>query len=603
MKKKLSEIFGIRDFRHNQEQIINNVLNKQDTLVIMPTGGGKSLTYQFPGYVMDGTTIVISPLISLMKDQVDNLNKKNIKSIFFNSSLSNEEKSKMYTEIEKGDIKFLYIAPERLEMLDFIDKIKKHLNINLIAVDEAHCISSWGHDFRESYLNLDSLKHTFKNTPVIALTATADILTRTDIINTFGINQESIFETPVIRDNLVYNIEKKVLGGFNQVEQIIKKNKGKKGIVYCFTRKDVSKLARELRAKKLSVKAYHAGLADSSKKLVMKQFMEDKIDVIVATIAFGMGVDKSDIRYIIHKDIPKNLESYYQETGRAGRDGKKSELYLLYNGRDITKMNWILNTSNRKTLDKNKFKVMKALAETSYCKKQIINWYFDNKTSETNCKKCSICNNENISKSKYTDFINFLNHILANEELYIDTVLENLKNKFSYTSNEIENLLWQLIFKNKVKFNKQNYSLSLNMPIKDLVLNDLVEIDYNYITTTKKKTKRKKAAISSTKKNSKKKITKKVNKVKKRKNTTKTKKELSDKQKAALAAGRAKAAANRAAKNGNKKKKVTNTKKTPFVEYKEEDKKGTGTTKKNKDTSRKNFLSPSHKPTSKKPKK
>lgn len=494
IKNKIKNIlindFKLDKFRNKQEDIILNIINKKNTLVIMPTGGGKSLTFQIPGVYNPGTTLVISPLISLMKDQVDSLNNKNIPSYFYNSSLSNEEKQEIFSKINDNLIKFLYISPERLDMEYFIESIKFNLNISLIVIDEAHCISSWGHDFRKSYLNLSKLSTIFKNVPIIALTATADHLTKKEISNEFNITEENIFQEHVQRNNLQYFIEKKYKDGFAQVEQVIKKNKGKKGIVYCFKKDDVNKLTRQLRIKKLSVKAYHADLTDRQKENVMNDFMNDKIDVIVATIAFGMGIDKSNIRYIIHKDIPKNIESYYQETGRAGRDGLLSKAYLFYSGRDATQRIWVLNNSNRKTIDMNKFSIMKSFVETVYCKKNIINWYFDNDKIKDNCGKCSICLNKNIEKKEDKDFLTYINDSLMNKEkkdFFIKEFIKEMESKTHFSANIIQNYIWQLIFDNKIIFNKMNNKISLDKKIDTYQFNDLIDIEYNFEIKEKKK--------------------------------------------------------------------------------------------------------------------
>jgi len=344
----LKEVFKLKKFRKIQKDIIYSILNNNNTLGIMPTGGGKSLTYQIAGLYLPGTTIVISPLISLMKDQVDFLNKNKINSLFYNGSLTIEEKKDALNKIKDGNLKFIFIAPERLfvheifeNSKDFLSLIQDYININLITIDEVHCISSWGHDFREDYLRLKELLTTLPNIPILSLTATADPITKQEIIDSFNIKNENVFTLPIERTNLIYNIEKKYDNGFDQTYKIIKKHKNKKGIVYCFKKVDVDKLTRELKRKGIKADSYHADLKDSKKNKVFENFLNDKLDVVVATIAFGMGINKSNIGYIIHTTIPKNIESYYQETGRAGRDGKIATVYLLYSGRDFVILNWL----------------------------------------------------------------------------------------------------------------------------------------------------------------------------------------------------------------------------------------------------------------------
>ena len=328
MKTLLKKYFGYDNFRPMQEDIINNVLAKKDTFVLMPTGGGKSICYQLPALKLEGLTLVISPLISLMKDQVDNLKANGVAAEYINSTLSNEEINDIQKRVSKKEIKLLYVAPERFALGDFKEFLKS-IEISLIAIDEAHCISEWGHDFRPEYRNLKFLKTTFPNVPIIALTATATNRVRDDIILHLSLGGASVFFSSFNRENLNLRVLKKK-DSVNQIVKMLKDYKNESAIIYCFSRKDCENIAIYLKKSGFKALPYHAGLKPEIRKHNQELFISDEVNIIVATIAFGMGIDKPDVRLVVHHTFPKTLEGYYQEIGRAGRDGLSSDCILFY---------------------------------------------------------------------------------------------------------------------------------------------------------------------------------------------------------------------------------------------------------------------------------
>ena len=315
----LQKYFGYSEFRHQQEAIIQHIINGQDVLALMPTGGGKSLCYQLPAVLMDGLTIVISPLIALMKDQVDSLNVNGIPAAFLNSSQSSNEQQHITDQLKNGKIRLLYLAPERLfrsgsTLITFL----KSLPVCLIAIDEAHCISHWGHDFRPEYLMLAGLKNEFPKIPVIALTATADKLTRKDILEKLNLRKPAEFVSSFNRANITYRIIPKK-NSFNQLLTFLNERKEDSGIIYCLSRKSTEGLAADLKSEGFSAEAYHAGMDNTDKARNQEAFLRDEVKIIVATIAFGMGINKSNVRYVVHVDLPKNIEGYYQETASCSK--------------------------------------------------------------------------------------------------------------------------------------------------------------------------------------------------------------------------------------------------------------------------------------------
>ncbi len=499
IKEILEKKFNLKEFRGIQEKIIYSVLNGNNTLGIMPTGGGKSLTYQIAGMYNSGTTLVISPLISLMQDQVNFLKSKKISAAFYNGSLTSEEKVQTMDLIKDGSLKFLFVSPERLfihenfeGLDDFITIIQKYININLIVIDEAHCISSWGHDFREDYLRLKELNQKF-NIPFLNLTATADPITKSEIEEIFSIKEENSFSMPIKRDNITYTIDKKHSSGFEQVLKIIKSKKEENGIVYCFTKADVDKLTKFLKSKDILVESYHADLTTTKKTKVLKDFLNNKIKVVVATIAFGMGIDKSNINYVIHKEISQSLENYYQETGRVGRDGSKSFVYLLHSNKDFVKMNFISNSSSRKWVQKIKLNWMKRYMETTICRIQSLNWYFENIKGKP-CGKCDICKNKNLFQIQNSNLITFLNENIINKEINLFT-LENFisENLNGLRYNNLD-YLYQLIFDNKIDYDRKSHNVLLKDTINlDYKFNESLEINDTIDVVIKKKVVRKKS--------------------------------------------------------------------------------------------------------------
>lgn len=394
-QKILKDYFGYDSFRKGQQEVIQNVLNGQDTLCVMPTGGGKSLCYQVPALALDGTTIVISPLISLMKDQVDLLRANGIQAAFINSSLTPSEIDETMKNVRNGEVKLLYIAPERLEMDSFCMALSQ-LNVPLIAIDEAHCISQWGHDFRPSYRAISKVLKLWNNKPtIIALTATATPTVSEDICQVLHIEPDDTFITGFARDNLTF----KVLVGENRekfIKNYLENNKNESGIIYAATRKAVDSLYELLSKFGISVAKYHAGMSEAERNDEQNRFLADQAQLMIATNAFGMGINKTNVRYVIHYQMPRNMESYYQEAGRAGRDGLPSECILLYSPSDEQTQRFLIDQSrdpSRIPLELEKLQRMVDYCHTEMCLQLYILQYFGEEV-EVTCERCGNCCDE-----------------------------------------------------------------------------------------------------------------------------------------------------------------------------------------------------------------
>lgn len=472
--QKLKTHFGYNSFRDQQEAIITHVLEGNDTVVLMPTGGGKSLCFQVPALLLDGLTLVISPLIALMKDQVEALNANGIPAAYLNSSLSSAEEKEIEAQLERNELKLLYVSPEKVFGRDFLSFLTL-LNIQLIAIDEAHCVSSWGHHFRPEYQKLYLLKNKLPNATMIALTATADKAVRSDIGQLLGMQNPKTFLSSFDRSNLSLSVlpgQKK----WDQIRRIVHKYANKSGIIYCSSRKSTESLAAKLKAEGVKAACYHAGMMNRLKEKTQDAFIQGDLDVMCATVAFGMGIDKPDVRYVIHYNMPGNLEGFYQEIGRAGRDGHPSDTILFYSYRDVqTHLNFASEIDNEayREIQIAKLNRMQEYAEAQVCRRKILLSYFS-ETLEEDCNNCDVCKNP----PKFFEGTLLAQMALSavartNQQVSLSTLVDILKGFFTEVVREKKY--------HKIKtfaVGKKTTAVAWQLYIQQLIQQGILELDY-----------------------------------------------------------------------------------------------------------------------------
>ncbi len=487
LEQSLKQYFGYERFRDGQKQVIQETLANRDVLILMPTGGGKSICFQLPALLKSGLMIVISPLISLMQDQVDALIDNGIGATFLNSSVNIQERKKREQEILTGKIKLLYLAPEKIfseNFVPFLNQIVQKIGISAFAIDEAHCISEWGHDFRHEYRKLKLLRKNYPQIPILALTATATARVQKDIIEQLALRNPYIHISSFNRPNLYYEVQQKSSRSYSQLLRIIKTQKGS-GIIYCFSRKSTEEVASNLQQDQISALAYHGGMTDEQRLNNQTRFIRDDVQIIVATIAFGMGINKLDVRFVIHYDLPRNIEGYYQESGRAGRDGEISNCILLYSYSDIRKINFFIDQKENKQeqiIAKEQLNKMLEYAESDYCRRTTQLSYFGEKF-QGNCSKCDNCLNPKPIEDWTIESQKFLSCVARTNEKFgmkhIIDVLRGSRNKRIYenghhllstyaigknrTADEWKSLTRSLLHQNLMTESKDSYRvLKLN---------------------------------------------------------------------------------------------------------------------------------------------
>lgn len=491
-KQALKHYFGYDAFRGRQEDVVNNILAGKNTFVIMPTGAGKSLCYQLPAVMLEGTALVISPLIALMKNQVDQLHGFGIEAGFLNSSMSRSEYDAVKQSVLDGVTKLLYVAPESLVKMEFIDFLHQ-ANISFVAVDEAHCISEWGHDFRPEYRRIrEMIAQLGEHVPVIALTATATPKVRLDILHNLHIDGAEVIITSFNRPNLYYEIRPKGNGKDTTTEIIkyVKQNAGKSGIIYCLSRRKVEEIAEILTVNGIAAVPYHAGLDSAKRNKHQDMFLNEDVQIVVATIAFGMGIDKPDVRYVIHYDVPKSIESYYQETGRAGRDGLEGNCLLFYDFNDIIKLEKFMKDKSVSERESGKLLLqeMAAFCESGACRRKLMLHYFGENFDETSCNHTKMCDNCRHPKTKYQAREDVLLGLQAVEQCKEQFGMAHVINIVRGTNNQQvsinEHFKLPAFAKGETKDAKEWKSIMAQMMVNDFLEKDIQ--DYGVIKLSDK---------------------------------------------------------------------------------------------------------------------